>query len=464
MTTDAEYAAWLSAARIEDQPDPTAFANAAGHLKTRPRVAIPASYVVKAVREARKTGQETFSGLRMRDLTIEGDLRLESYEIPFPLHFIDCWFTGEIYLWQAKTRSLVFRGCRFEKGADLTGTKIDGHLILRDGFVSDGPIVARDMRVEGQIDMSGASFAYRPSGDADKDAAQFGLAKRADGECFGFSRSQASALYWRHFASKPEGIVTLRDVHVGTFMHDLPSDPDFPSWPPKGKLLLDGFRYDRMASEEKEPLTVERAVAWLDLSTGFSDDAYVNLARAYKKNSQIEAAEDVLTALKKREIQNMKFSGRKIFYGSTYWAIGYGKTPSFALLLLALLFAVSVGASYLLQATGYIEPSVNEFLLEPCYYYKPPQCEKSKFIWKPITVNPGTQTRYVPEPYPAFSPMAYALESFVPVLNFDQKKYWEPSTLLIQGLFALISALGIFLGGVFVGGISGFLTPRASDL
>ena len=125
-------------------------------------------------------------------MTVEGDLRLESYDIAFPLHFIDCWFTGKIHLWQAKTRSLIFRGCRLTTGGEFTGTKIDGNFILR-GFRSDGPIIARDMRIEGQLDMSGAALLYKRSKTPEEDIERFGLTKRTLGECFGFSRSRASA-------------------------------------------------------------------------------------------------------------------------------------------------------------------------------------------------------------------------------------------------------------------------------
>jgi len=73
---------------------------------------------------------------------------------------------------------------------------------------------------------------------------------------------------------------------------------------------------------------------------------------------------------------------------------------------------------------------------------------------------PDGAERRVPPTYPEFSPLAYSLESFFPFVSFDQRRYWEPHTLSLQIILSAIAGVGLFLGGVFVGSVSGLLSPR----
>lgn len=449
------YDNWLSEAKIESQTSDALYNSVASRLSEKPTRQIPACYITKAIAEAVRSPGTILSGLRMRDLVIVGELKLTSYHISFPLHFVNCWFVGRVECWQARTRTLGFRGCVFEQGADFTATRIEGHLLLRENFRSDGPIIARDMIVEGQVDLSGAELLYEWK---ENDC----YPERVEGECFGFSRSTASAIYIRQMGHRPAGVVSLRDVEVKTLKHDFDGDRKFASWPSEGRLILQGLRYERLEGEKPQcPPT--RALEWLDLQAGFYADTFTVLARAYKNAGLLDAAEDVLTALKKREIASMRPSLRKLAMQFVYLLIGYGKTPGVALVAFIAVLVLSYAAAWGMASFHYVTPSVNEFLLEPCYY-SADHCVTANVSWHTVIINPAQVSRRVPDTYPEFSPLAYAVESLVPGIEFDQKKFWEPSILLLKFLFSILSALGLFVGGVFIGSITGLLVPRADKL
>jgi hypothetical protein len=66
----------------------------------------------------------------------------------------------------------------------------------------------------------------------------------------------------------------------------------------------------------------------------------------------------------------------------------------------------------------------------------------------------------MPSDYPELSPLLYSLEAFLPPLQFDQHKFWEPTSLVLRVLLPLMGALGLFLGGVFTGSVAGLISPR----
>ena len=447
------YKSWLVGAKIENQTDARQLA-AGRRLANRPLQHIPAAYIVSAINDHRRGHDEILSGLRMRELTIVGDLRLGNYDIPFPLHFADCWFDGVLHLWQLRARTLAFRGCAFEKGADFRSSQLSGHLILRDGFSSTGPFIARDMNITGQVDITEAVFAY--AGDESLE-----LAGAAQGESFGFSRSKCAALYWRNLMEPPKGTINFRDAHVGAFVHDLDMNPALRSWPRpgEGQVILDGFRYERI-----DQCSVDRGLGLLRLQKTFSANSYTNLARGFKRLGLLQSAEDILSELKKREIASISSPLRRWLNKFTFGVIGYGKSPGVALILFLVMFLGLFALTYASAEVGWIEPSVNEMLLEPCFFGPSKVCGAKVQSWRKIHIMPTGQTRWLPPQYPEFSPLEYSMDSFFPIFTFDQRKYWEPSTTMLQILFSLISIFGIFLGGLFVGSVSGFLTPRVDDL
>lgn len=407
---------------------------------------IPADYIRRAIIEAGQSrNSDLQGGLYVEQVTVRGGLHLENLDVTIPLFFRQCWFDRALHVWRMRARTINFEGCVLGDGAEMRGTSVAGHLCLRNCRVL-GPLVARDMRVEGQVDVTGSAFVYDGTPESE-------LASIADGECFGFSRSTASSLYWRDLPTPPSGRVVLRDASVGSFVHDIDRNK-LASWPQKGRLVLDGFQYGRL-----DQMSATQGLKWLELQGEFVASSYAMLARGFHRLSLPHSTEDVLAALKKREIRNMRSPIRRLANYAVFGVIGYGKSPSRALLILVALFFFHISAGTYLASQGLMQPVVNEFLLEPCFITAESPCARETSDWLVVSLPDGAERR-VPPTYPEFSPLAYSLESFFPFVSFDQRRYWEPHTLSLQIILSAIAGVGLFLGGVFVGSVSGLLSPR----
>ena len=91
------------------------------------------------------------------------------------------------------------------------------------------------------------------------------------------------------------------------------------------------------------------------------------MARAYKKNSQIDEAEDVLAALKEREVDNMRFSGKKMFYKAIYWTIGYAaRGPPSPYYSWRCSSRPAWARAYMLKNMGYIQPAARSVPVGAC--------------------------------------------------------------------------------------------------
>ncbi|QUD87805.1 hypothetical protein [Phenylobacterium montanum] len=412
-----------------------------------PTHSIPATYIARAIHEQAANTIQIIGGLRCVGLRIDGDLHIENHAVPFSLFFHSCTFTGDLYIWSLKAHTVAFLGCALQ-GADIRSTRIDGHLLLRKS-VALGPIIARDMEVSSTVDVDGATFAYDGAGAS-------ALKEAASGDCFGFSRSRATTLIWKHLGAKPAGMVTLRDAHVRSFIHDA-NEAELASWPTATRLILDGFSYDRI-----EQWNVKIAMAWLDLQAKFSASSYSALAKGYEKLNLRQDADLVWTALKKHEVAQLEPPARRYLIRFVYWLVGYGQQPFLALFAVILLFLAHLGVVNWAQETHRMQPLINEMLLEPCFYHQSGDCTKKLKDWRSAALLGGEQ-RFVPKDYPEFNSVEYSLESFIPLLQFEQDKYWEPEEPWLRILLPTIAAFGIFIGGVFVGGISGLISPRSRD-
>jgi len=334
---------------------------------------------------------------------------------------------------------------------DIRSSELDGHFLLRNGFSCDGPILARDMTVNGSVDLKGAAFNYNGVDDIDVEGAR----TTADGECFSFSRSIAKSFNWRFMNNKPAAKVSLRDAKVGAFNHSIGQENWESHWPVKGNLVLEGFKYDRFGKSN-----VASALAWIDLQNDDDLYAYAALADAYKKQHSYDEMEEVLITTKKKQLNSIKNSFRRIFLKIVYFSIGYGKSPSTALIIFLFFFLVQFVLLLLSSCNGYIGPSTNPFLMEPCFLGEGTACSKDISSWSKVIINPSADVRYIPATYPKFHLFEYTLETMLPFLDFKQREYWGPSTSLLKVVLSSIPVIGIFFGGIFVGGVSGLISPK----
>jgi hypothetical protein len=434
------YDEWLDLCVVDRQPIPrpaeTEIADV-GSVGT-----IPATYIAAAIRDQKAGTIQIVSGLKCRGFTIEGDLYLENYEIPFPLFFDHCRFQGDLLVWSLHSKTISLEHSVLEKGADFRNSVVTENFILRH-ITARGPVIARDMRITATADFTGASFLYDQQHPTS-------LKKAAAGDSFGFSRSKAAALYWKQFREKPTGNITFRDAHVHSFIHDLDEDTALKSWPGPGGLILDGFRYDRF-----NQCDAHVALKWLKLQPDFSASSYATLARAFDRLHLQRAANVIWVELKKQEIGLLHPWPRRWFNRLVFSLIGYGERPTIALVLLGLLFALHIGAVEVAKRTERMEPTVSELVFQTCFYQRGKDCSH----WNPVTI-PEARNRFMPSDYPELSSLLYSLESFLPPLQFDQHKFWEPTDLILRISLPMLGALGLFLGGLFTGSVAGLISLR----
>jgi hypothetical protein len=434
------YEAWLEQCVIDRQPIPRpAEADIAvvGSVGT-----IPSTYIAAAIRDQKAGRLEIVSGLKCRGFTIEGDLHLESFEIPFPLFFDHCLFQGDLFVWSLRSKTISLEHSVLEKGADFRNSVVTENFILRH-ITAKGPVIARDMRITATADFTGASFLY----DQQHPTA---LKEAAAGDSFGFSRSTAAALYWKELKARPTGNITFRDARVHSFVHDLKEDPALKSWPEPGGLILDGFRYQRF-----HECDAHVALNWLKLQPDFNASSYAELGRAFDRLHLQRAANAIWIALKKEEIRRLEPLPRRLFNRLVFSLLGYGERPWISLVVVAALFAAHFITVEVAKGNGSMEPTVSELVFQTCFYQRGKDCSH----WNPVTI-PEARNRFMPSDYPELSSLLYSLESFLPPLQFDQHKFWEPTNLILRIVLPMMGALGLFLGGLFTGSVAGLISLR----
>jgi hypothetical protein len=403
---------------------------------------IPASFIADAIRKHREGELHIVRGLRCRGFIIEDDLHLENHQLDFPVFLTYCRFEGDLFVWSLHSRTISLEHSVLEKGADFRNSVISENFILRH-VTAMGPVIARDMRITATADVTGAAFLYnrkRPTA----------LKKAAAGDSFGFSRSTADALYWMALREKPTANVTFRDARVHSFNHDLHKDPELKSWPPPNGLILDGFRYVRF-----NQCSAEVALRWLQLQPEFSASSYATLGRAFDRLNLQRAANAVWAKLKKEEIGLLHPAPRRWFERLVFSLIGYGQRPWIALLFVLALFVGHIGTVAWAKSAGQMQPTISELVFQNCFYQPTKDCSQ----WKPVKI-PESRNRFMPTDYPEFSTLLYSLEAFLPPLQFDQHKFWEPTRLSLRIILPLMGALGLFLGGLFTGSVAGLISAR----
>lgn len=418
-------------------------------LGVEDKVSVPASYIRQAIVEEIEGRVKIHSGLRAEGFIFTGDLHIENLTINFPMYLKNCVFEGSLYVWRLKSKTISLIGSHVAGGIDFRTSTIEGHLLLRDGFECEGPILARDMTVSSSVDLSRSNLVY--DGDRSKDFGEV-----AKGEVFGFTRSSAGALYWKDLQSKPKAGVNFRDAKVGALLTDFESGEKWRnSWPDKGGLILEGFEYTRFTT-----CSVGTALAWLDLQETIEPSSYSSLAKAFEYEHSPSKVEEVLARAKKAEIASIEKPTKRYFHKAVFWLVGYGKAPEKALVIFLLLMAAHYATVAGLAYNSRFEPNTNSFLMEPCFFGPSEECKKDLTNWTEHRVEPAGIVRYLPPAYPNLSVHEYALETFLPVFEFGQASYWQPSDFVWRLLLSLFSVLGLFIGGVFFGSITGLINPK----
>jgi|GEM_PF-1750598 len=235
------------------------------------------------------------------------------------------------------------------------------------------------------------------------------------------------ALQWKNVRVTPSTYLNLSHLKVGQL------EDDDQSWPVAGKLVLDGFNYDAIASV---PLDTRKRKLWLkshlqylkrQAPDEFTLQPHRQLADILRKSGYEDNGRDVLIDMHKarREQGGFNKSGW-IWSWILQGTIGFGYR-SHRTLLWAL--ALVILGAFLFNA-GY----------------------RSGFL-----VPPKADAKTVSE----FSAIGYSLDSFLPIINLHQEELWVPSGFgggrWIQYYYWLHICLGWALITLGVAGFTGLV-------
>jgi hypothetical protein len=324
-------------------------------------------------------------GINIDAATIEGKLDLAFVTLPVPFVLRQCAVNVGVDLRYADTRTLAFPGSVLgtsgETTLDASGAHINGDTFLNEGFRAEGEVQLLGASIDGELNCRKGTF-HNPLGDAlGADGAKVGGSALLDG---GF---------------RAEGTVRLVGVRVGRLIDDADS------WPTPGYLLLDGFVYTAIAAG---PTDAKARLRWLQRQPQkpFRPRPYLQLAKVLRESGHEADAKQILIAQEKARRKHGELGwlawGKSMLLGAT---IAHGYRSSQALLWAAFWVAIGGGLFGWGYDKGIVIPTKAE-------------------VYDSNT--PNKKIRQEPAFYPAFNRWLYALDTFVPIINFGQKDYWAP--------------------------------------
>jgi hypothetical protein len=321
-------------------------------------------------------------GIYIDAATIEGQLDLAFMTIPVPFALRRCAVKAGVNLAYADTRMLRFSGSVLGGSGGIAlnaaGAQIRGDTFLDSGF-----------RAEGEVRLLGASIGGQLT-------CRRGTFRRPRGPALGVDGAQVGGAAFLDDGFRAEGEVRLVNGRVG------PLFDDEASWPAHGNLQLDGFVYTTIAAG---PIDAKARLAWLarQPSTPFRPQPYQQLAKVLRESGHEAAAKRILIAQEKARRKHGELGwlawGKSMLLGAT---IAHGYRPSQALLWAAFWVAIGGGLFGWGYDKGIVIPTKAE------------------------AYDSNKKIRQEPAFYPAFNRWLYALDTFVPIINFGQKDYWAP--------------------------------------
>jgi hypothetical protein len=323
--------------------------------------------------------------------------------------------TGQINLRFTKVGGFIScDGASFLKpdGAAVlaSAVAVRGSVYLTKNFSATGELVFRRAKIEGNFECINAHLkpAVIPDAEANTNP----------------SLTIPTAAQGSDADSKPRVLRSLDLEQASVLAYQ--DDPE--SRPAPESLSLDGFTYERILTD-KVPLSAEDRLAWLNrqCSEKFVPQPYEQLACVLQKMGHQGQARKVLIEKNKGYARFLRHHfkrqpGRPFrpfarlrskewwWYNSLGNLVGYGYKPwrgfylSFAVILLG----------YFLFHEGY-----KHKLISPTHeaaYQKSVHASAKE-----------PKKKRLSEDYPRFNSFTYSIESFIPLLKFDQASNWAPN-------------------------------------
>ena len=287
----------------------------------------------------------------------------------------------------------------------LNGSRIDGSVYLEGDFSSRGVVSFGDVVIGGNLVIGYAQF-NNPTGDAfyaENIKVEGNVYFRRDqstmidGRVNFFGASIANDFMWWSVQLSPTSVVDLRYAKVAML------EDNEQSWPQPGNLLIDGFVYDRIYEESSDSRQ-----RWLALQPAATPhfQPYNQLAAIYRN---LERSEDVRDVMIAKNVNYSKFTKRFsldwMWYNVIGRLIGYGYDPLRPFLLSVFVIGVDAFIFHRARRKKIITATKDE-----------------------ISTRADPEAEKIPENYPTFNALIYSMESFIPLIKFDQASNWMPNT------------------------------------
>jgi hypothetical protein len=254
------------------------------------------------------------------------------------------------------------------------GAVVRGCIFLNDGFYSDGDTELIGIRVEKNLECINSTFRG---------------ALHARGAWI------EGGFHWLRINSPELSEVLLDDVSASRLLDDVES------WPPPGKLDLDGFIYRRIA---EGPRDVKRRLEWISLQTDFTPQPYRQLAQVLREEGHSTGSQQVLFEMerRRRERDDRNWFARVLsfIFRNT---VGYGYYPTTRAAVWLVAMAVS---GFLLFWAGYRAGSV---------------VPSDKDAYSTFEAK-----HQLPSYYERFHASIYSLENTFQLVRLGQTDRWQP--------------------------------------
>lgn len=219
---------------------------------------------------------------------------------------------------------------------------------------------------------------------------------------------------------------------------------DEASWPPGGKLHLNGLRFERFSESVTE---LKKGLNWLSRDEEEFAQPYRQLSHVYEQSGQIDFSRAVLYEFEKRIRARQKGVTAKAWNALLRGTIGFGFKLWRAGALMALLTLVGIGVGLVGYSSKLIAPSDKD--------------ANVMFI----------RTGGIPSNYARFNAIVYSLEHSLPGMNLGISSCWSANTPaswaqhpklapLIRIWFWVQTLVGWLLSIFFLAGISGMVKSQ----
>ncbi len=298
--------------------------------------------------------------------------------------------------------------------------KVGGSVFLRNGFRAEGEVRLAGATINVTLDCAKAQFS-NSSGRALAVEASKALTVEASkiggGVLFrdGFQAQGEISLFGATIRElqivdvleAEQTILDLRFAEVGTFWDDEKS------WPKAGNLLLDGFRYERLY--EESPLQAGSRIKWLRRQPPgkFLAQPYEQLAAVLRQMGHDRDARLVMIEKNRERARFTRFPLEAWWWYNVFGRlIGYGYAPLRAFAMSVAMILLGTFLFHLGDVGGLVTPATENA------YAKAPNGQ--------LELDKSGRPKVV-EDYPVFHAFVYSIESFIPLIKFDQTANWRPN-------------------------------------